>query len=274
VQALVIPDDKLVPVIKTFAVLTLAAASAAAQTKPVFTENFESGKIDPAVWDTRQMGTATIAVEPVEGGRGKYALHVHYPDMATGSYAFVVATHLPDSVRTHFFGRAYMKVSSLTGQGSALGVTHNPLIFAGEPGWQLSKFHEIGTSRGFWMPSYQENKSKRGEGRGEITFRSETAPPYDKWFLIEWEFNDDPSMTILRRSRCGLTGEKISETVAGEKVDTVKFEWPKASGTVKNLVGGYQEFGFGARVWGAPPTGFDVWYDDIAIGTSRVGAAK
>ena len=35
--------------------------------KPVLTEGFESGKIDPAVWDTRQKGGETIAVEPVEG---------------------------------------------------------------------------------------------------------------------------------------------------------------------------------------------------------------
>ena len=27
--------------------------------------------------------------------------------MAARSYAFVVATHLPDSVKTHFFGSAY-----------------------------------------------------------------------------------------------------------------------------------------------------------------------
>jgi hypothetical protein len=249
-------------VIKTFVTLTLFAATLAAQ-KPVFTENFESGKIDPAVWDSRVAGTATVAVEEVEGGHGKYALHVHYPDMAAASYAFVVATHLPDSVRTHFFGRAYMKVSP------GLGTTHNPLIFAGEPGWQISKFHEIGTSRGMWMPSYQENKSKRGEGRGEITYRTETAPAYGKWFLIEWEFNDDPSTITF-----WIDGEKISTTVAGEKVDTVKFDWPKGSGTVKNLVGGYSEFGFGARVWGAPPVGFDVWYDDIAIGTSRLGPVK
>jgi len=44
----------------------LAAASAIglfAQGKPVFSENFESGKIDPAVWDQRVAGTATIAVD-------------------------------------------------------------------------------------------------------------------------------------------------------------------------------------------------------------------
>jgi hypothetical protein len=250
------------PVIKILISSTLFAATMLAQ-KPVFTENFESGKIDPAVWDTRVAGTSTIAVEPIEGGHGKYALHVHYPDMAGGSYAFVVATHLPDSVRTHFFGRAYMKVSP------NVGTTHNPLIFAGEPGWQLSKFNEIGTSRGNWMPSYQENKSERGKGRGEITYHTETAPPYDKWFLIEWEFSDDPSQITF-----WVDGEKIPSVINNEKVDTVKFEWPKASGTIKNLVGGYQEFGFGARVWGAPPKGFDVWYDDIAIGTSRLGPVK
>ena len=123
------------------------AGSLCAQGKPAFKEDFESGKIDPAVWDQRVTGTATVAVEETEGAHGKYALHVHYPDMAARSYAFVVANHLPDSVRTHFFGRAYMKVTP------GVGTTHNPLILAGEPGWPLSKFQEIGTSRGFWMPS-------------------------------------------------------------------------------------------------------------------------
>src|SRR5947208_2935571 len=68
------------------ALLALLASSCMAQSKPVFQENFESGKLDPAVWDTRVLGTATAAVEPVEGGHGKYAFHVHYPDMAARSY--------------------------------------------------------------------------------------------------------------------------------------------------------------------------------------------
>lgn len=242
---------------------TLAAAPAglSAQT-PVFAESFESGTLNPAVWDVRAAGSATAAVEPVEGAHGTYALHVHYPDMAAASYAFVVATHLPVSVRTHFFGRAFMKISP------SVGTSHTPLIFAGEPGWQLSRFHEIGTSRGTWMPSYQENKSPRDQGRGEIVFHTETAPPRNTWFLIEWEFNDDPSAITI-----WIDGEKISTDAAGGKVDRVAFAWPKGSDNVKNLVGGYQEFGFGARVWGPPAavTGFDVWYDDIAIGTSRLG---
>jgi hypothetical protein len=239
--------------------LLLAIVSAAmAFGQPVFTETFESGKIDPAVWDTRVAGTATAAVEAVDGAHGKYALHIHYPEMAKGSYAFVVATHLPDSVRSHFFGRAYMKVSP------GLGTTHNPLIFAGEAGWPLSKFQEIGTYRGVWMPSYQENKSLAGQGRGEITYRTDSMPPVDQWFLLEWEFSDDPSTIQL-----WVNGQKCTVPQGEDKIDIVKFVWPKGSTNDKGIVGGYTEFGFGARVWGAPPQGFDVFYDDIAIYAKR-----
>jgi hypothetical protein len=237
-------------VIRKLIPLAALATGLLAQTKPVFTENFESGKIDPAVWDIRTTGPATIAVEPADGAHGKYALHVHYPEMARGSYAFIVATHLPPSVEKHFFGRAYMKITS------GLTPTHNPLIFAGEPGWPLSKFNEIGTSRTDWMPSYQENKSLAGQGRGEVTFRSEVVPPLDKWFLLEWEFSDDPSFITL-----WVDGQQVG--------DTVKFAWPKGSETVSSLVGGYKEFGFGARAWQNPQTAFDVYYDDIAISTTR-----
>jgi hypothetical protein len=242
---------------------TAFGACLLAQNKPVFIEDFESGKIDSAVWDQRTEGTATATVEAADGAHGKYALHVHYPDMAARSYAFIVATHLPDSVRSHFFGRAYMKITP------GLGMTHDPLLFAGEPGWPISKFNEIGAYKGNWMPSYQENKSPKGQGRGEVTYHGEVSPPFDKWFLLEWEFNDDPSSITY-----WVDGEKMMTLVNGEKADSVKFAWPKDSTTVSGLVGGYREFGFGARVWGAPPKGFDVYYDDIAIGVARVGPTK
>ncbi len=248
-----------------FACLSLLAIALplglAAQGAPVLSESFESGKLDPAVWEQRVMGTATIAVEAADGAHGKYALHVHYPDMAARSYAFAVATHLPESVRSHFFGRVYMKVVP------GLGATHDPLIFAGEPGWPLSKFNEIGTYKATWQPSYQENKSPAGQGRGEITYHAETGPPADKWFLLEWEFNDAPSSITY-----WVDGEKVMTLVSGEKKDSVKFAWPKGSETVNGLTGGgFQELGLGARVWGAPPQGFDVYYDDLAIGTARLG---
>ncbi len=91
-------------------------------------------------------------------------------------------------------------------------MTHNPLIFTGEPGWPLSKFQEIGAYRGDWMPSYQENKSPAGQGRGEVTYRSDTEPPLNKWFLLEWEFNDNPTTISM-----GIDGERLMDTMNNEK---------------------------------------------------------
>ncbi|MDE3197487.1 MAG: hypothetical protein KGN84_14145, partial [Acidobacteriota bacterium] len=134
----------LTTLVRSAAAIAAFAACLCAQS-PVFTEDFESGKIDPAKWEVRAKGAPTMNVEEAEGAHGKYALHIHYPDMERGAFSFIVATHLPDSVRTHYFGRAYMKIGALSQP------SHNPLIFTGEPGWPISKFLEIGTSRGDWM---------------------------------------------------------------------------------------------------------------------------
>ena len=235
--------------------------------KPVLTEDFEAGRIDTAVWEQRAVGEATATVETVEGAHGKFALHVHMPGGTPNAYAFIVATHLPDAVRTHYFGRAYMKITP------SVGKTHNPFIFTGEPGYPLSKFTEIGTYNGVWQPSFQENKSlTRAEGRGEQTFHSVTGPPLDKWYLLEWEFNDDPAtMTIW------VDGEKVMtpQTRGGDPVDALKFTWPNTpEGKTSNLTGGYKEFGFGGRTWGQPNPPMDVYYDDIAISTGRLGPVK
>jgi hypothetical protein len=156
-----------------------------------------------------------------------------------------------------------------------IGPTHNALMFASGPTWPASKFYEIGT-RGMpvptvpsWMPSFQENKSAAGQGRGEITYHSDGPVPIGKWFLLEWELNDNPSAITV-----WIDGEKVVTTFNNEKIDTVKFEWPKGSGTVNGLIGGFQEVGFGARVWGANAAEFDVYYDDIAIGATRIGPAR
>jgi len=193
---------------------------------------------------------------------GKYALQVHYPDMATQSYAFLFAPHLPEALKGHLFGRAYVKIAP------GLPQPHTVMLLSGEPGWPISKFEEIGVYQGKTQPSYQENKSPRGQGRGEDVRHGE-ALPMGKWFLLEWEFNDDPSTLTI-----WVDGEKSPVTENGQPADFSTFKWPKGTDNSKNLVGGFEEFGVGARVWGAAPQGFDIYYDDIAIDSKRIGAAK
>ena len=72
------------------------------------------------------------------------------------------------------------------------------------------------------MPSYQENKSAAGQGRGEDTHRSSVEPPAGKWFLLEWEFNDNPTTITM-----WVDGQLVPNKVGGEDVTVVPFVWPK-----------------------------------------------
>jgi hypothetical protein len=47
-----------------------------------------------------------------------------------------------------------------------------------------------------------------------------------KWFLLEWEFNDNPTTLTI-----WADGQKSMVTEGGQKVDVSTFRWPKGSGT-------------------------------------------
>lgn len=241
--------------------LALAAGRLLAQGGPVFSDDFESGRLGPQ-WEQRVTGTATLQVEQQQVAHGKYALQVHYPENALRSYAFLVAPHLPGALNGHLFGRAYVKIVQ------ALPESHTVMLWAGGAGWPISKFEEIGVYKNLLQPSYQENKSPRGQGRGEDVRHGE-ALPTGRWFLLEWEFNDNPTTLTV-----WVDGEKSPVTENGQKVDVSTFKWPRGSDNSSGLVGGFVEFGLGSRVWGMVPAGFDIYYDDIALDTKRIGPVK
>jgi hypothetical protein len=223
-----------------------AAAAAATQPSgpPAFTDDFESGAIDKAKWDVRLNGSATATVQTTNSAHGKSALLVRYPARVR-SYAFIVASHLPDTIKNHFFGRAYVLFPA------APPNAHDVFITAGGAGWPVSNFLEIGLRQNKMQLSYQQN--------GANITRAETmiagpVYPVGKWFCLEWEFNDNPDhMNIW------FDGKQVSDSKVAYQ------------GNSANLIKGFTEFGFGFRSWGNVTSTFDVYYDDIAIGATRIG---
>lgn len=234
--------------------LGLMASRASAQapatqptTAPAFTEDFESGELKKDVWDLRLNNGGTVAVQSEVAAHGKSALKAHYPANVR-AYAFAFASHQPDALKGHFFGRAYVNFPAPIPAGHVLFIT------AGSEGWPVSNFFEIGNRQNKAQLSYQQNG--KDVTRGE-TMIAGPAYPIGKWFCLEWEFNDKPdSITIW------IDGEKVVESKTGYK------------DTTENFVKGFTEFGFGFRSWGNVPNGFDVYYDDIAFSTARIGPVK
>jgi len=241
----------------TSAAATQPAAGAATQPSatPLFTEDFESGQIDKSKWETRiaPNSKATVAVVTDKSAHGKSSLQVHYP-MGDKGYAFIVATHLPDAVRQHFFGRAYVFA------GPNPLNSHDVAILGGTPGWPISNFLEIGLHDTHLQPSFQWNDFTPEVKRGEtVPARTQTFP-VGKWFCLEWEFNNQPDTITLWID--GKQVEKSAFTFNGTKTDLIH----------NTTVQGFYELALGYRAWGAGgKNDFDIYYDDIAIGASRIG---
>jgi hypothetical protein len=249
--------------------LLMAESSAAS----VFSEDFESGSINSAVWDTRATNQAEVKVQSTVVHGGKYALQVHYPKGVSGSYGFIVATHLPDSVRTHHFGRAYIYITPDMPGG------HDPLLSAGAKGWPISNFLEIGASGGKTvMASYQQNAADIPRNE---TIAKGALYPVGKWFCLEWEFNDHPDFINVWID--GQPAGELKDFVVRPRAPRRGATPPAADAApapalapVKgdNLVKAFDDFAFGFRYWGSAKAEYDIYYDDIVIDTKRIGTAE
>ncbi len=213
---------------------------------PLFSEDFESGKLDPAIWRPAVNGKNVVEVQSEKVAHGKYALRVRCPAPSTLTWAFIMAQHLPAALRQHCFGRAYMFITPKP------PARHTIFIMAGTTGFPFNKFEEVATANGKWQLTYVD---LHPTGNNE-DFHSGGAIPSGKWVCLEWEFNDHPNHTTI-----WVDGEKIYET------DFVS----KVTKATTDLVGGFDEFAFGFRLWGAAPEAFDIYYDDIALDTKRIG---
>jgi hypothetical protein len=226
--------------------LTAPPASAA---PPLFSEDFESGRLDPARWKIDVTGGNIIKVQQDKAAHGKYALLVRCPAPSNKTWAFITAANLPEALRRHHFGRAYIYI---TPQPPA---RHIILIMAGTPGFPKSRYQELATANGRWQLTWADTTfsplKEDYHAAGPIQLQ--------RWVCVEWEFNDHPNHTSM-----WIDGKPFYEA------DFVA----KDTGAKTDLVGGFSEYSFGFRLWGAALMPFDVYFDDIAIDTQRIGPIK
>jgi len=219
----------------------------------MFNEDFESGAINPKVWVTRVAGDATISVEQDVVAHGKNALHVHYPaGTRTNSWAFIGLT-VPEALRDHFYGRAYVSINGIP-------ATHSVYMLAGSIGFPIADFLEIGTDRGLFQPSFQLNAPTADRQRSETTHQVGNYP-VGKWFCLEWEFieanKDHPGRIVI-----WVDGKlTVNQTI------THRIMYPDGG-----LTGGFFEYDIGFRTWANPaPNDIDIYYDDVAYSDKPIG---
>jgi hypothetical protein len=225
---------------------SLGAADVGDGARPLLSEDFESGRLDPAVWSQEVTGANVITVQSDKVAHGKFALKVSCPAPSNKTWAFIAASHLPAALKQHQYGRAYVLVTPRP------PARHIILLMSGTPGFPKNKFEEVATANGRWQITYVD----LARSPTEEDYHSAGAVPLDRWFCLEWEFNDHPDHAAV--------------WVDGKPIFASDFV-SKSTHATSDLVGAFTDIAFGFRLWGAAPEAFDVYYDDIVIDTKPVG---
>jgi hypothetical protein len=229
-----------------FLALVLASAirATAQLPKPLFSEDFESGAINSSIWTQNATGDATITLQQEKVAHGKYALRVSCPAPAQKTWAFLMAKSLPEVLRHHLFGRASVYITA------GIPARHTIFLTAGTSGFPKNKYQEVATANGKFQLTFVDQVN------GGEDWHPGPELPTGRWILLEWEFNDQPNQATI-----WVDGVKAFETA---------FTF-KPTGVSTGLVGGFTDVAFGFRLWGAAPVAFDIYYDDIALDTHRIG---
>jgi hypothetical protein len=197
-------------------------------------------------------GGPTITVGQDNIAHGKNALHIHYPARTTTREWAFVGMKVPEELRDHFYGRAYVYMNIMpTG--------HCVLMLSGTEGFPIADFLEIGIRQNQFQPSFQLNKPTADRPRGETT-SLQGSPPVGRWFCLEWEFNDKPDRIVI-----WVDGNLVVNRAIAHPI--VRGTPPTNTG----LTGGFTEFVLGFRSWSAPTRDVDIYYDDIALGDKPIG---
>ena len=169
---------------------------------------------------------------------------------AQRTHAYLMAKDLPEALRHHLFGRAYVYITP--------GVPDRHTIFltAGTTGFPKYRYEEVATAHNKFQLTYVDTTIQGPLGED---YHAAGDIPVNRWFLLEWEFNDQPDQAAV--------------WVDGELVLDTPFVY-KTAGQSTDLVGGFTNFSLGLFLWGAAPLPFDIYYDDIALDTHRIGPVK
>ena len=208
-----------------------------------FCENFEAAAIDTTRWTVTTNGTGNTAViDATKSARGGKSLHVTVKS-TVGSTALLDTTKPFPAANNSFFGRAFVFAQA------PVPMVHAGLFAASGPGIEV----RLGLDH---MADIEPNYFGSME-YGIFGGPAKTKMPTGVWSCFEWEYRGTGELHFF------LNG---AEMTAIQVLATRMPEWTAPM---------YSKFSVGMILYqGDTGTGFDVWFDEIAFSTTRVGCSN
>ena len=215
-------------------------------------EDFEDypvgGVPDPAVWTIDKGAGATVGVDDQQFKHGKHALHLHTLPDANKALLHETKTFPLPGGGNSLYGRANVMI----GAGLSVPTNHTNFLEASGKVNGQSGNYRYGASNAKFLANYNP---------GDPAKASKTAVPVGVWTCVEWAFLGDTNEMHL-----WLDGKELTDVaVPPGGVNGMIWTAPK-----------FDSFYFGWITYATDMASdhYDIWYDDIAIDTARIGCTE
>jgi hypothetical protein len=233
-------------------------AGCSASSPATFCDDFEIGPTDLTgsnpIWTMFTNGGGTAVIDSTHAFSGHYSYHASTPK--AGGWAMITADVFPAGPVTAFWGRAQMFVATQPASG------HNDYIVADSMLPTSTAFPSYMSGADWSISSGSDmlgTNIKLGENAVGPEWGSSftTNVPVGAWTCYEWYFNDaNQAAPILQ---IYLNGSNTPLDGSGDVPTDHSFQF-------RTLTIGVIQFDSGSG------TGtYDYWYDDVAVGTTRIG---
>ena len=204
---------------------------------------------DDSVWTVSKSDGATVLIDDAEKKFGAHALHLHMdPDNRQATLKETKTFPLPGGTNS-FYGRAFFML------GAGINMpTHHTNFFEGDgpvPGGGNGNYR-YGSSNGKFLANYNPGDPAKG---------SDTEVPKGTWACMEWAFLGDTNELHFY-----LDGNELTDiAIPPEGLNGNVWTAPMFNSAY---------FGWITYENDTASDHYDVWYDNVAIDTQRIGCDK
>jgi hypothetical protein len=230
----------------------------------VLCEDFENpadgGRPNPSIWSLRTTPGVTVAVDTTRAARGGKSLRITTPNSPSEAYIRESLTYA--TTGNAFYGRLFYFQKAPGPQN----FVHWNIIEATGPqtvnGVNMQAFYRYGgVSLGGIFNNYlfQFEHRPRESGYMEIG-QQETnqIEPLGAWVCLEWFFDGNATEGRLWRNGVELPALHATSPYKG-----VSFKMPTFDG-----------LNIGWALYQSPEVGYEVWIDEVAVDTRRIGCNR
>jgi hypothetical protein len=219
-------------------------------------DGFETTSIDSALWTIEKNGANVVELSQETAARGAQSVHIK----AENGFGYLKNTSVFPVPSNNYFGRMFLRVKRF----STVSYAHWTVAEAAGKG--DGSLIRVGGQYADHFGANRYGVGSDGGPTGDWTLHDADPlgkpeePPISTWICLEWEHRGSENVTRFFVDGVEHPSLATSETQHGGEDPRVKYVLPEVT-----------SLWFGWWQYQSDPEPFDVWIDELAIDTARIG---